>query len=96
MPTFVKVKIKEFDDIVKISTPIPFLIQEENKLMHLFVLELKDYKYKTGLFFPDLYQFCGKEIEVVDKADYEFANDYCLYHNDYKYRISDWMINDKV
>lgn len=94
MINFVKVKLKEFDDIVKISKPIPFRIQEENLLINVFVLELKDCKYKTGLFFGDLYDFCGKEIEVVDKADYEFANDYCFYHNDYKYRISDWMLQN--
>lgn len=93
--TMVKVKLKEFEDIVSISTPIPFRKQEENLIINEFVLELKDSKYKTGLFFCDLYQFCVKEIEVVDKRDYEFEKDYCFYHNDYKYRISDWMLQNE-
>lgn len=37
MPKFIKIKLKEFEDIVSISTPIPFRKQEENLIINEFV-----------------------------------------------------------
>jgi len=94
MSKMVNIKLKSLDEIIEISQVYPVMGQGnmECYLYHRNSLNVRG-GFTSALFPAILGQFCGKIISVVDKSDYEYANDYCLYHDDYKFAISDWMID---
>lgn len=95
MPKMVNIKLKSFEEIVDISVPYTVLVQEYPEFHLIHKNSLNKYHSLTSATFPALLvQFCGKVISVVDKADYEYADDYCLYYKDFKIKISDWMIDN--
>lgn len=90
----VYVKLKTFDEIKKISEPYPVLYQELAEFGLIEKDSLNDRGSLTSSVFPGMiHHLCGTIITVVDKADYEFANDYCLYFKDTKIPISDWLLD---
>lgn len=92
----VLIKLKEFDEIVATSTVVPILV--DNTRIELFLQSIENRKSTVGigLFNPRyLYPKCGEWIEVIDKADYEFADTYCYYSEDgTRIAIGDWMVDE--
>lgn len=95
-----KVKIKSIDELIKISTPIPYF--EDNDR---YCLYLKYSEYEP-LFNPLLISICEKEVEVIDKG-IEYERWYVLYIRSniihptrkynkpeeiYKFKLADWML----
>jgi hypothetical protein len=88
------VKLKTFDEIRKISEPYQVLYQKTVEFVLVEKDSLNNQGSLTSSVFPGMiHHLCGTVITVVDKADYEFANDYCLYFKDTKIPISDWLLD---
>ena len=105
MEETVKVKIKSIDELIKISTPVPYF--EDNDR---YCLYLKHSEYEP-IFDPLLIGICEKEIEVINKG-IEYDRWYVLYissniihptrkhrndpEEEYKFKLADWMLENEI
>ena len=91
----IKVKLKEIEELIEISTPI--LVSGDQNNVPAFHLQSNEYLkslYGKGTFNPIMHSLCGKEIEVDDEF-YEGAYQYRLDLDSNSYMdlvIGKWMV----